>query len=748
LNFKTSFSRGIIWLILSSRYYKISESKERVPKIANYYKNYLTFFCNPIFRNFKINALIQQYSDNKAEFYFNKTYSNKPKKDKKATSFLFNTQIKKDIDEQMLTIQITEDKNIINNNDCNNNSIFNDEFFIYRPEKKRYVDGNLDNSDLALDYSRNCSMKSGLMTIQTKEDELINLVSKLSNQPLNEIINDKIQQKSTKKTVKSYNFSTTDKTNKSKGDSQNILNNLNKANNQNIYSNKQESYQLHELMSKKSSVEFDNLDPNHISNINNNNKNTTKTPIPLNNNITKNSYDINFRNNPSPITYIQRELSKPQFRTQNIPEGIKNGNSLVPNSSKNKLLINNPEYVTQISKLSCPTTVKQQKFNYAISSLKNASNTNNKGIEYKTIKLKPNNSNSKFANLLIASNNENNFKMASTLNRAGSNPLSSKIPIKAIRNLDIVKYNEDIKSPANYQTNNLQDIRNYELNIKVKSDFDEVQQVKPMLSVHLDKVFKVRQPSYENFLNNGNNGPTRGKQKTEKISYNFQEDLLIDDTKQKKISLERSTKQLTTRDNNNNNNALLENNSKIVNYLNNSKKIICTGNSEDSNNNNKILSSLANTKSTINNNNIKIKYNINEKSPSDQANQNIASALLNEGKLKLQSKYFHIEQRALASTRAYSKSKETAINDPKLTKTPLNHNRIKSVDYYSNNYVISNNLNHMNNAINPQNSNANHIANVNSFLHKIASTKNVISNNNGESNTKKINFSPQNNGKR
>jgi len=695
--------------------------------------------------------LIQQYSDNKAELYFNKTYSNKPKKDKKATSFLFNTQIKKDIDEQMLTVQNTEDKNILNNNDCNNNSIFNDEFFIYRPEKKRYVDANLDNSDLALDYSRNCSMKSGLMTIQTKEDELINLVSKLSNQPLKEIINDKIQQKSTKKTVKSYNFSTTDKTNtnKSKGDSQNILNNLNKANNQNIYSNKQESYQLHELMSKKSSVEFDaNLDPNHISNINNNNKNTTKSTNPLNNNITKNSNsnDINFQNNPSPITYIQRELSKPQFRTQNIHEGIKYGNSLVPSSSKNKLLINNPEYVTQISKLSFPTTVKQQKFNYAISTLKNASNTNNKGIEYKTIKLKPNNSNSKFGNLMVASNNENNFKMATTLNRAGSNPLCSKIPMKAIRNLDIVKYNEDIKSPANYLTNNLQDIRNYVLNTKVKSDFEEVQQVKPILSVHLDKVFKTRQPSYENY-NYLNNATARGKQKIEKISYNFQEDLPIDDTKQKKISLERSTKQLTTRDNNNNN-ALLENNSKIVNYLNNSKKIICTGNSEDSNAN-KILTSLANnTKSTINNNNIKIKYNINEKSPSDQANQNIGSALINEGKLKLQSKYFHIEQRALPSKGAYIKSKETAINDPKLTKTPLNHNRIKSVDYYSNNYVMSNNLNHMNNAINPQNSNANHIANVNSFLHKIASTKNVMSNYNGESNTKKINFSPQNNGRR
>lgn len=63
------------------RFYSKQETLERIPKIANYYKNYLTFFCHPTFRNFEVNALVQQFGDDKAEVYYQMNYGNdaKPK---------------------------------------------------------------------------------------------------------------------------------------------------------------------------------------------------------------------------------------------------------------------------------------------------------------------------------------------------------------------------------------------------------------------------------------------------------------------------------------------------------------------------------------------------------------------------------------------------------------------------------------------------------------------------------------------
>ena len=80
----TCYKENLIWNYIDEflkRYYNYDETIERLPKIANYYKNYLKFFCSPVFRNFKLNNIVQTYCDNRAELYYKKTY-NKPKKDK------------------------------------------------------------------------------------------------------------------------------------------------------------------------------------------------------------------------------------------------------------------------------------------------------------------------------------------------------------------------------------------------------------------------------------------------------------------------------------------------------------------------------------------------------------------------------------------------------------------------------------------------------------------------------------------
>ena len=56
------------------RKYATEESRERLPKFYKYYKNYLVFFCKPIFKDFDFNKLIQNNGEKKAELYYKNNY--------------------------------------------------------------------------------------------------------------------------------------------------------------------------------------------------------------------------------------------------------------------------------------------------------------------------------------------------------------------------------------------------------------------------------------------------------------------------------------------------------------------------------------------------------------------------------------------------------------------------------------------------------------------------------------------------
>ena len=56
------------------RFYTNTETYERLPKFAIFYKNYLKFFCQPCFSNFHYNGLIQKNREKKAEIFYNKNF--------------------------------------------------------------------------------------------------------------------------------------------------------------------------------------------------------------------------------------------------------------------------------------------------------------------------------------------------------------------------------------------------------------------------------------------------------------------------------------------------------------------------------------------------------------------------------------------------------------------------------------------------------------------------------------------------
>ena len=56
------------------RKYNYVECSQRIPKFSVYYKNYLNFFCKPIYNSFKFNKIIQNYGEKKAELYYKQNY--------------------------------------------------------------------------------------------------------------------------------------------------------------------------------------------------------------------------------------------------------------------------------------------------------------------------------------------------------------------------------------------------------------------------------------------------------------------------------------------------------------------------------------------------------------------------------------------------------------------------------------------------------------------------------------------------
>jgi hypothetical protein len=356
----------------------------------------------------------------------------------------------------------------------------------------------------------------------------------------------------------------------------------------------------------------------------------------------------------------------------------------VPSSSKNNKNFFNNNQITEVLNKS-PTTSKNKLG--AGQSLKKQAN---KVIEYKQIKLINPSTSTKFANLLYSS--EANFKNINS-NRNTSNP-HAKLENRSTKANDN-KIDLDNDTPP-YPTNNSN--RYFETSSK--------QQEEKQLTLNLNKILRTRQLSthnadYENLLAGVLKIDRAGSTKHNMEKLNKEND--SDTNRLKKLRSDQN---------------FLTNNSKLNNYLNNSKKINPGGNivlSED----HPQVSSFSNTKTNSYTNQIKIKYSMNERQFSTKKVNNLLDS---KGKAY---NYLQAEQKPLSNSKGFSKPKELthAVSDNKLLKknTPLNR-RMKSGDFFSNNYLNTNNSN-----------------NVNAILQKINSTRSI---NNATDKIRKAGFSP------
>ena len=114
------------------RRYKTKEAKERIPKLSEYYKNYLLFFCKPTFRNFYIHKLMYKYEERKAEVFYKDNYADENSK---------NEETKKEVIEKCQSSSLSSLDNITDNK------------IIFTKFNRKIIDNNLNSSMCTLTFT-------------------------------------------------------------------------------------------------------------------------------------------------------------------------------------------------------------------------------------------------------------------------------------------------------------------------------------------------------------------------------------------------------------------------------------------------------------------------------------------------------------------------------------------------------------------------------------------------------------------
>ena len=329
------------------RFYKRKESKTRIPKFVDYYKNYLKFFCNPTFSDFFSNNIIQELGEAKAEIYYNNNYGNKNKEKKEEVNkdIIFDTIVKESIDymikdtrDYFTTINSQETINlpdetvlIINgvNKNSNENSITSILNCFSSPDIINQNQTNKNNEEKNI-------IKKNLSSISI-ENKLNNIHVRRTNNKCKTNLFKPISTIQTSTRINSDNKNVLKKEEKNLKINQNeVLNNKNKSISKEISNNKILKSQLSNSNFSRNKNKL-NL---HNSKNNNNKIYLTTTPTKtkkksVDNKLNKNNNNLNKNNGNLNLQDIMK------LTLQIYNEKIKNGNIQKNNNEINVKINNN-----------------------------------------------------------------------------------------------------------------------------------------------------------------------------------------------------------------------------------------------------------------------------------------------------------------------------------------------------------------------------------------------------------------------
>ena len=240
------------------RKYKIKETKERIPKLSDYYKNYHLFFCKPTFINFYFYKLMHTYEEQKAEIFYKNNYEDDNSK---------NDETQKE------EKQKSESSSLSSLDDITDNKI------IFTKLNKKIIDNNLDSNMYSLTFTleslkNNNSSNLGLISKRTQNDSFEKVLQNFVNyqNKKKEKAKDKKKGKNIiQKNMKKKNFTSYMKKRKKKVISQisykniksktnnKIKNSLNTLERKNFSTNKNKSKQMKAKIRKNKSHSKNNI---------------------------------------------------------------------------------------------------------------------------------------------------------------------------------------------------------------------------------------------------------------------------------------------------------------------------------------------------------------------------------------------------------------------------------------------------------------------------------------------------------
>ena len=149
------------------RFYKYKESSERISTLYLYYKQYLSFFCKPMFTSFTFNDILIRGEEKKAKLYYNNYYANKKKE-------------KEDNIKDNGILNIDESKSINNNNYNDSNY----QFIIFNDTMRKKLENNSQyNSSFKLSESsiKLIKEKNKISTIFSDENSLMDIIDEMNS---------------------------------------------------------------------------------------------------------------------------------------------------------------------------------------------------------------------------------------------------------------------------------------------------------------------------------------------------------------------------------------------------------------------------------------------------------------------------------------------------------------------------------------------------------------------------------------
>ena len=350
------------------RFYKNYETKTRIPKLSDYYKNYHLFFCRPNFNDLIISDIMENYGDDKAEIFYKKNFE--------------STNGDKDSEKQN-----SESMSSLDN--------ITDNKIIFTKKTKKIIDRDLDPNYGTLTLTNNSNLtgkiNDGLISARSKNDSFEKIVHNLVYYKKSKKIYDKNKNKKIYQTKKNNNNNNILKNNK-KIYCNTKHNNTNS--NDNIISNKNK---IDKNMKKinKNIAHISNINSNSISdNKNSRNKTSLFSLLKTNNltNYTKTDNNINrnmnrIQNNLTITINLTKQKNNNQIKNNKNKNNYSN-NALFssPKISKEYISTKYEEFHSNLKGKNIPFYHKKNKTEYFNQSNNGVISNNNNNKQEKIVK--------------------------------------------------------------------------------------------------------------------------------------------------------------------------------------------------------------------------------------------------------------------------------------------------------------------------------------------------------------------------